>query len=189
MKQIIITTLTVLFFTFSSVAQDIGIKTNTAYWATTTPNLGLEIGLGKRSTFELAGGFNPFKFADSKRVKHWLIQPEFRYWTCERFNGHFFGLHGHGSQFNVGGWDIPVGRLDAFKDRRYQGYLYGGGLSYGYQWVMSPRWNFELSLGAGYARIHYEEYPCQNCGTMLDEGDYDYFGVTKAAVSLIYFIK
>jgi len=189
MKKISITTLIVLFFTFSSVAQDIGIKTNTAYWATTTPNLGLEIGLGKRSTFELAGGFNPFKFADSKRVKHWLIQPEFRYWTCERFNGHFFGLHGHGSQFNVGGWDIPFGRLDAFKDRRYQGYLYGGGLSYGYQWVMSPRWNFELNLGAGYARIHYEEYPCQNCGTMLDEGDYDYFGVTKAAVSLIYFIK
>lgn len=189
MKKITITTLTIFLFTFSSIAQNIGVKTNFAYWATTTPNLGLEIGLGKKSTLELAGGFNPFKFADSKRVKHWLIQPEYRYWTCERFNGHFFGLHGHGAQFNVGGWDIPIGRLKELKDFRYQGHLYGGGLSYGYQWVMSPRWNFELNIGAGYARIHYEKYPCQSCGTMLDEGDYDYFGVTKAAVSLIYFIK
>jgi hypothetical protein len=170
-------------------AQQVGIKTNFAYWATTTPNLGVEFSTGQKATLELAGGMNPFTFSDNKKIKHWLFQPEFRLWPCEKFNGHFFGIHAHAAQFNVGGLDIPIGRLDVFKDSRYEGYLYGGGISYGYQWVLNPRWNFEAGIGGGYARIHYREYPCESCGTKRGEGDYNYWGVTKAALSLIYFIK
>lgn len=169
--------------------QSAAVKTNFAYWATATPNVGVEFALGKKNTLEIGGGLNPFTFSDNKKFKHWLVQPELRYWFCERFNGHFVGLHAHGAQFNVGGWDIPVGRLDAFKDSRYEGYLYGGGISYGYQWVLTPRWNLEASIGGGYARIHYSKYPCTTCGTKLDEGKHNYFGITKAAVSLIYVIK
>lgn len=180
-----------IFTCFYSVSrsQEIGVKTNLAYWGTTTPNIGLEFGLGKKSTLEIAGGLNVFEFSDNKSFKHWLIQPEYRWWFCEAFNGHFIGLHAHGAQFNVGGWDIPVGRLDVFKDKRYEGYLYGGGLSYGYQWIFSNRWNFELNIGAGYARIHYSEYPCKDCGTKLDEGNYNYWGITKVGLSFIYFLK
>ena len=170
-------------------AQKVVIKNNILYDATTTPNLALEMALSRKTTLELGAGMNWFEFSDNKKFKHILIQPELRYWFCERFNGHFLGLHGHGAQFNVGGWDIPVGRLDAFKDRRYEGYLYGAGISYGYQWVLSPRWNFEASLGGGFARIHFDKFQCATCGTKLDEGKYDYFGVTKAALSLIYIIK
>lgn len=186
-----LTLVLLILFGFASVSygQKIGAKTNFAYWAAgASPNAALELALSKKTTLELGGGVNFWNF-DNKRAKHWLAQPELRLWTCEVFNGHFFGLHGHAAQFNVGGWDIPIGRLDAFKDSRYQGYLYGGGISYGYQWVLNPRWNFELSLGGGYARIHYDKYPCAECGTKLDEGDYNYWGVTKAAISLIYFIK
>ncbi len=171
-------------------AQKAAIKTNLLYWgAAGSPNMGLEFAMGKKATLELGGGFNLWKFNDHKRFKHWLVQPELRFWTCESFNGHFFGIHAHGAQFNVGGWDIPVGRLSAFKDTRYQGYLYGGGLSYGYQWILSPRWNFEMSIGGGFARIHYDKYPCVECGSKEGEGDYNYWGVTKAAISLIYMIK
>ena len=174
-------------------AQRAGIKTNFAYWgAAGSPNLGLEVATGKKTTLELGGGFNLWKFDSgekSKTARHWLAQPELRYWFCESFNGHFIGLHAHGAQFNVGGWDIPLGRLDTFKDHRYEGYLYGAGISYGYQWVLSPRWNFELSLGGGYARIHYDRFPCTTCGTKLDEGKYNYWGITKGAISLIYMIK
>lgn len=172
-----------------SYAQRTAIKTNLIYWGVTTPNLGVELALSSKNTLELGGGLNVFAFSDNKKFKHWLLQPEYRYWLCEKFNGHFFGLHAHGAQFNVGGWDIPLGRLDVFKDSRYEGYLYGAGISYGYQWVWSPRWNFEFNLGGGFARIHYEKYPCATCGTKQDEGTYNYFGVTKAALSLIYIIK
>lgn len=173
----------------SSFAQKVAIKNNLLYDATATPNLALEMALSRKTTLELGAGYNPFTFSDNKKFKHWLVQPELRWWTCDAFNGHFFGIHAHGAQFNVGGWDIPVGRLDAFKDNRYQGYLYGGGISYGYQWLLGPRWNLEASLGGGFARIHYDRFPCTTCGTKLDEGVYNYWGVTKAAVSLIYIIK
>lgn len=172
-----------------SFAQKVAIKNNLLYDATVTPNLALEIAMSRKMTLEMAAGLNFFDFSNNKKIKHFLVQPELRWWTCDVFNGHFFGLHGHGAQFNVGGWDIPVGRLDTFRNNRYQGYLYGGGLSYGYQWLLRPRWNLEASIGGGYARIHYEKYPCTTCGTKLDEGHTNYLGVTKAAVSLIYIIK
>ena len=173
----------------SAHAQSAAIKTNLLYGATATPNLQLEFGLNKKSTLELGAGVNWFEFNNNKKFKHILVQPEYRYWFCETFNGHFLGVHAHGAQFNVGGWDIPVGRLDAFKENRYEGYLYGGGLSWGYQWVLSPRWNFEASIGGGFARIHYDKYDCATCGTKQDEGKYNYWGVTKAALSLIYVIN
>ena len=170
-------------------AQQIALKTNFAYWGTTTPNMALEFALGHKTTMEIGAGYNPFTFSNNKKFKHILLQPELRYWTCESFNGHFFGLHAHGAKFNVGGLDVPVGRLTAFKDHRYQGYLYGAGLSYGYQWILNPRWNFELNLGGGYARIHYEKFPCSWCGTKEDEGDYNYWGITKASIAFVFFIK
>lgn len=188
-KKLLLITLVLLGSISAVNAQKVAIKNNLLYDATATPNLALEFGIGKKTTFELGAGLNWFNFSDNKKFKHLLLQPELRWWTCDVFNGHFFGVHAHGAQFNVGGWDIPIGRLDTFKDSRYQGYLYGGGISYGYQWVLNPRWNLELSAGGGYARIHYDEFPCSDCGTKLNEGIYNYFGVTKAAVSLIYFFK
>ena len=176
-------------FSAASYAQSTAIKTNLLYWGTTSPNLQLEFGLSKKTTLELGAGFNLFEFSDNKKFKHLLVQPEYRYWFCERFNGHFLGVHAHGAQFNVGGLDVPVGRLDIFKDNRYEGYLYGGGISWGYQWVLSPRWNFEASIGGGYARIHYDKYPCATCGSKEADGKENYWGVTKGALSLIYFIK
>lgn len=40
-------------------AQDFAVKTNVLYWATTTPNLGFEVGLGEKTSLELIGGYNP----------------------------------------------------------------------------------------------------------------------------------
>lgn len=170
----------------SATAQRAALKTNFLYGATTSPNLALELRLGKRATLDLYGGASFWKFSETQTFKHWMAQPELRLWTCDVFNGHFFGLHLHGGQYNVGGIDLPIGRLKALKDNRFQGYFYGAGLSYGYQWILSKHWNFEASLGGGYARIFYEKYPCANCGTKIDEGFYNYWGVTRATLSLVY---
>jgi len=179
------------FFLFCSFAfsQSFGLKTNLVHWATTTPNLGVEFAFNRKYTMEISAGYNPFVFNDNKKFQHWIVQPELRYWTCESFNGHFFGLHGLVSEYNVGGIDFPLGRLKDLKDYRYKGYAYGGGISYGYQWVLSKRWNIEANLGAGYAYLTYDKYPCVKCGTLLKSENKNYFGVTKAAVSLIYLIK
>lgn len=188
--RIFLTGSLLLLCVVSTRAQEIGVKTNFLYWGVmVSPNIEAEFSLNDKSTLELGGGFNLWKFDKNKKVRHWLLQPEYRYWFCESFNGHFVGMHAHVAQFNVGVWDIPFGRLKNLKDYRYQGYLYGGGLSYGYQWILNPRWNLEVNIGAGYARIHYEKYPCAICSTKLTEGVYNYFGITKAAISLVYMIK
>lgn len=162
----------------------VALKTNALYWATTTPNLSLELGLARKLTLDILGTYNPWEFSGNKKVKHWLIQPELRLWTCERFNGHFFGLHGHYADFNMGGV-----KLLGLEHKRYQGHLYGGGISYGYQWIISNHFSIEANIGVGYARIKYDKYPCGDCGTKLKEGTKNYWGPTKVGVSLIYVIK
>ena len=40
----------------SASAQKVAIKTNALYWATATPNVGMEFAMADRWTFELVGG-------------------------------------------------------------------------------------------------------------------------------------
>lgn len=160
------------------------IKTNALYWATTTANLGFEVGLSKKMTLDVSGNYNPWEFSDHKQIKHWLVQPELRYWLCERFNGHFFGLHAHYAQANVSNLNIFGLGHD-----RYEGDIYGGGISYGYQWLISKRWSMEATIGVGYARIDFDKYECGKCGNKIATGHKNYFGPTKVGLSFIYFIK
>lgn len=173
----------------TAAAQSVALKTNLLYWATTTPNIGLEFKLSPRFTLDVSGGFNPFKFEHNRKLQHWTVSPELRYWTCDAFNGHFFGLHGTASSFNVNDIDFPLGRLKVLNDYRYQGWLVGGGLTYGYQVMLGKKFNLELSISGGYAYIDYEKYECVNCGKKIGEGVEHYLGVTKATLSLIYLIN
>ena len=188
MKKVTNAIVMLIFFTTYSMAQNAGVKTNFVHWATGgTINGGIEFALNDKSTIEAGLGINPFTFSDNRKFQHWIIQPEYRYWTCEKFNGHFFGLHALAAEFNVGGLDIPLGRLKDIKDHRYEGFAFGGGLSYGYQLPLNNRLNLEFNLGAGYAMLLYDKFKCVKCGEKLEEDvKENYFGITKAAVSLIY---
>ena len=160
------------------------IKTNALYWATTTPNLGIELGLAKKLSLDISGNYNPWEFSDNRQLKHWLVQPELRYWLCERFNGSFFGLHGHYAEANVSNLDIfGMGHY------RYDGKIYGAGISYGYQWILKKRWSMEATIGVGYARLDYDKYECGKCGDKLGHETKNYFGPTKIGLSIIYTIK
>ena len=74
-------------------AQEWAIKSNLLYDATTTINLGIEKTIAPKWTFDLSGNYNPFQFSDNMKWKHWLVQPEFRWWTCREFSGHFLAAH------------------------------------------------------------------------------------------------
>lgn len=160
------------------------IKTNALYWATTTANLGFEVGLSKKLTLDVSGNYNPWEFSKNKQIKHWLVQPELRYWLCERFYGHFFGLHAHYAEANVSNLNIF-----GLGDYRYQGNIYGAGISYGYQWILNKRWSMEATVGVGYARLNFDKYNCGTCGSKIGKEHKNYFGPTKIALSIIYVIK
>lgn len=177
-----------------SSAQIVGLKTNLLYGAYTfTPNLGMEIGLGKKTTLDISGGYNPWNLRSSdngnKKAVHWMVQPEFRWWTCSRFAGHFLGVHGLYSMYNIGGHELPLLFGKGSSGSRNEGWAAGGGISYGYHWVIAPRWGFEFSIGAGYARLEYDEYLSGKCGRYIEHRTRNYFGPTRAAISLVFMIK
>ena len=175
-----------LCFSYSTQAQEIAIKTNLLYDATTTPNLGIEIGTAPKQTIQLTYGWNPWKFSDTKQLRHWTLSPEYRWWFCHRFSGSFLGIHALGGQFNMSGVKLPFGIWPSLKDHRYEGWLAGGGVTYGYQWVLSKHWNIEASVGVGYLYIDYKKFKCEECGEQLKHKNKHYVGPTKAAVSLLY---
>ncbi len=170
-------------------AQDLAIKNNLIYDASLTPNLGLEVALTRKTTLNVAAGYNPFKLGDLKKFKHWLVQPEYRYWFCEKFNGGFVGAHLHGGEFSIANIKLPFGFLSQFENHMYEGYFYGGGVNVGYQWILSKKWSMEAVIGAGYARIEAEKFPCAVCGDRIKKDSYNYFGPTKIAFSFIYFLR
>lgn len=181
-----------LSFGFKGYSQTIGAKTNALYWSTTTPNVAIEFATAPKWTIEVGGGYNPWEFSDNKKFKHWMVQSELRYWLCETFEGHFFGFHLQGGEYNIGGIDLPrfvFGRNSG--DYRYQGYFIGAGISYGYQWILNDRWSLEATIGFGYNHLEYEKFYSEECGCSLGKftPSPGYFGPTKAGVSFIYLIK
>lgn len=178
--------LSALLFFPSLQAQHAVLKTNALGWATASPNIGTEIALGMNSTLDLSASFNPFVYKQGKQWKHWLVQPEYRYWLCEKYYGHFFGIHALGGEYNVGKVHLPFGLFGSLRDSRYQGWAVGGGLSYGYQYPLSLHWSIEGTVGVGYVYTEYDKYPCAECGSLLQSGHKNYVGLTKAAINLIY---
>ena len=241
------------------LAQDMALKTNLLYDATTTINLGYEVAINKKTTLDIWVNYNPWTLGhkwvgiegagpsfvekrDSK-IKHLMIQPEVRWWLCEKFNGHFFGAHLHGGVFNVGavkmpfGWgdyglgDYPVnmttadgntvkgiqykrgtvpykGLVNKFGEdyarnqvlysnadrdgmyiNSFEGWFVGAGVSYGYHWVLAPRFSMEFTVGVGYAYLDYEKTRCTDCKQVIGSERTHYFGPTRAGISLVYILK
>ncbi len=172
-------------------AQKIAVKTNLIYDLTTTLNLGVEYRLAPKWTVDVSGNYNPFTFSDNKKWKHWLVQPEARYWFSEAFNRHFVGAHLLGGVFNAGNINAPsfLSIFPTDKGYRYEGEMFGAGLTYGYHHALSSRWSLEYALGLGWVHSDYDKYDCPHCGDHLKSDKKDFLGVTKAAISLVYTIN
>lgn len=173
-----------------AAAQDVALKNNLLYDAALSPNLGVEVGLAPQWTLDVSAGLNLWT-VNGHKWKHWLVQPEARYWLCRRFAGHFFGIHALGGQYNIGNIDLPAKFLGTnfknLKDRRYQGWGAGMGVAYGYAWAVHPHWNVEAELGIGWVYTRFDSYPCAECGSKIDSRrPHNYFGPTKLALNIVY---
>ena len=169
----------------------VALHTNLLYWASSTPNIGVQLPFSSRMSLAFTFGYNAFNFANyynsegvaaNPKLHHWIIMPEGRYWIRSPFHGSYLGLHLVGGEFNIGGLKFP----SFLKNNRYQGYLLGAGVSYGYMWRFAPHWALDFSIGVGYAHISYHKYRCGNCGKHLKYASKNYIGPTKAAISISY---
>lgn len=163
----------------------VAVKTNLLHAATTTPNFGIEFAIRPRLTVDLWGAYNLVDFKGNTSLRHYLFQPELRYWYCRAFEGHFTGVHAFAGRFDIG--DISF--IKGLKNYHYRGPFYGAGFTYGYHWIVGKRWGIEAALGVGYAHLRYDKYACTGCADIRARYKRNYFGPTKAAVTFMFFIN
>lgn len=186
----LLASLAMVFAVLPATAQEVAIKTNLLYDATATVNLGAELKVAPKWSIDLSGNINAWSFSHGQRWKHWLVQPEVRYWLCDATSGHFFAAHALGGQFNFGhlgfAHDILGIKFSDLRDQRFQGWYTGVGVGYGYSWILGKHWNLEAEIALGWVYAHYDIFECEGCGRKTGKGHKNLFMPTKAALNLVY---
>ena len=173
----------------------IALRTNLLYGTITlTPNLGAEFRIAQKSSLLVSGNYNGWNRNglknNNKKLTHWIAESEYRFWPCEAFNGHFFGIHGFYGRFNLSGVKIPILPESGSENYRYDGTGFGGGISYGYQLMLGKKWNLEFNAGIGAGITTYDKANCQRCGAILEKNVKQTFvAPVKLGISLTYIIK
>ena len=192
--HIIIVCLVSLCSCLVSRGQVVAVKTTALLWATGSLNAEPEVKVGQRSTLALALSWNPFTMNGAEDVnlkwKHFMVQPEYRYWFCNAFNGHFIGIHPGYAHYNIGavGWRNDT--FGQFSQSRYQGDVVSVGVGYGFHWILSPHISIEAEAGVGVACTWYDRYCHWVCGQFYEHVDARWFFTpTKLSVSFVYVIR
>lgn len=120
-----------------AAAQIFAVRANALAALAATLDLGAEVSLADKWTIELSCYWNPVRTA-SFSTRYHAVQVGGRYWLYESFVGHFVGSH-----LSYVGYDLGS------RTRRYEGRAFGIGLSYGYSWMLSARWNIAVEAGIG----------------------------------------
>lgn len=166
-------------------AQQLAVKTNLLYAATTTPNIGLEARLAEQWTAGINFGLNPFTFSDNKKLKHLMVVPQARYWLCESFFGSFVGFNAAYIHYNVSNINFPLGLYPGVDNQRRQGDAVAAGASWGRAWLLSPRWSIEVEAGLDLGYTWFKAYDHQQCGTLRGKDD-ELFLMPRLALSFAY---
>lgn len=165
------------------------LKTNLLHDATASVNLALEWGFAPHWSIEAGGSLNKWQLPGELSLKHAIVQPELRYWFCDRFSGWFVDAHllgGYTPKFG-GFWDFSQ-YYEKFPNLKtfylQKAWMMGGGLGFGYDFILSRHLNLELEMGLGYMYVTGDEY---SDGVLILQGSkFDYLGPTRLAVTISY---
>lgn len=156
-------------------AQLAAVKTNALLWGNLTPNISMELVTASKFSLEGTVFYGLNKTPLDAQLKG--AQAEFRYWISGRpMARSFIGLSVSGLRYTV-----------VHKGKAHQGEAAGPGLTCGYAWPLSKRFNLEFSAGVGALWYREKKYPE---GTYLKKEEYNANGVkcvpTEVAVSCCY---
>lgn len=178
MKRLLLAILIMSFCRLGTKAQLLALKTDALWDVLMTPNIGFELVTGNKTSCNLSvfGNYKPL----GRDVKMMGVIPEFRYW----FGGkpmirEFIGLAGL-----VASYDIVWG------NETYKGDAYGGGLTFGYAFYLSPHWNVECYGSVGAVYYTHKHYYAHDHYTENHRTAHGYaFIPFKVGVSFTYIIK
>jgi len=132
--------------TCTAKAQMLSVNTDVAMDALMAPNLGLELTVSNQSTLSLNGLVSHKSWGKSAQVA--ALQPEYRYYLSGRpMNKFFLGIGGIAAVYDV-----------EIKDKRYDGYCAGAGLTFGYVLPLSDRVSVDFHAGFGATKYKQKEY-------------------------------
>ena len=123
-----------------TAAQFFGVRANALTALTGTVAVGAEAALTDNWTVETSAYWNPIR-TERLTTQVGAVQLGVRHWFYEDFVGHFLGLHASWVDYRIGN-----------RRRTYDGRAYCIGISYGYAWILSKRWNLVVEAGAGLYR-------------------------------------
>ncbi len=163
------------------------LGTNLLYDAAITPNVGVEVPLGKKWSVYADYAFPWWLTAANDRAYQmlkWDIGGR-RYLSrlsasnpLDVLRGHFLGVN-----LSAGYYDIEP------RHKGYQGEFQLAGLEYGYTWNAGGNWRLEAVVGAGVMGSHYRYYEASADDAHLlyqYSGKLYWLGPTKAGVSIKY---
>lgn len=165
----------------------VAFKTNLLYDAALLPNIGMEIALGHKWSIGVGGAYAWW----SRKSKHHFYRIRTaeiegrRWWTRPRsgkgddcLTGHHLGIYAHILEY-----DLEFGGTG----RQSDGLNYGAGISYGYSLPVSRAICIDFSIGIGWLGGKYKKYrPVDNCYVWQSTVSQNWFGPTKAEISLVY---
>ena len=170
-------------------AQQFGVKTNALMWTAITPNAGLEIVVGERSSIDLSVFYKPRYDADMGVLLNSRIvgfQPEYRYWFSGRPMTREF----------VGATTLLANYYLIHKDYVYDGNAISLGVVGGYSFILGSKWRLELCGGfsfLGFLQKRYhinDNYDDYFVGESVKANSWGYkLFPAKIGVSFTYIIK
>lgn len=165
-------------------AQNVAVKANALTWAMATPDLGVELITGERTSVGLSvtGNYLPYGVP----MKALAVTPEFRYWVAGRpLTRLFVGVAAMGTIYDI-----------TLSDMVYKGWAYGAGLTGGYVFTLGKHWAVELSAGCGLLSFKQKQYAVDDnyddyfpdSRTRINNYGYS-FAPMKLGVTFIYIIR
>ena len=164
----------------------ISVKTNLMAYSTLIPNVGVEVRITPRLSFEITGLYSPYNlFVHDFKTRVLAMKPEIRYWWGESLRkGHFVGIH-----LPVAGFNIQLNEDFRYQDPNHA--LWGVGLNYGYAMLIGKRqnWSLDFTIGFGYMDVKYDVYEGVRNGKYVRTEEKHYFGPTRVGINLSYIIN
>lgn len=161
---------------------DFSLRFNLLRWATLTPDLGVEVYIGKKFSVAADGCYGMWDYSHTHgSLATWSIGGEARYWLQTRqygFRRTYIGLSVRGGEYDL--YNAGKGRC---------GEKLSAGITAGYRFILRGNWYFDAGLGLGYIHTRYDKYTWNKRFGKYEfneERTRNIFGLTNLHASLVY---
>lgn len=164
----------------------LAVRTNVLYDAMLLPTLGVEWRVNRDLGIKLDGSLAWWGNEKEKVQKMWVLNPEVR-WYLLRDKRFYVGASANYGKYNI--YKYPLGSILS-KDTGYQGWMWGAGVTVGYQLYLSRCFSVDFNLGLGYTRFDYDTFGITD-GVRVYKGrdrTKNFWGPTQAGISLVWTI-